>query len=101
MNTTRISVTTAIFLVAIAVLTDIADFLLGMGALGILVDIPAALILGICFSHCDVSLMDSKRVGKFLATIVAEATPVVNDFPIWTYTILSTIKQEWQEPLEI
>jgi len=101
MNTERIGKATAFILTTVAVLVDGADFLLGFGALGILVDIPAAFFFGVCFSHCGVSMMDPKRVFKFLATIGAEAIPIVNDVPWWTITVVSTIRKEWREPAEI
>ena len=75
MNTSKIGMITGGILIGCAVLTDSIDGLLGLGMFGFIVDIPAALFFGICFSHNNLSMLHPDRALKFLGTIVVEATP--------------------------
>ena len=95
MNTERISYTTGGFLIGVAVLVDILDFILALGFFGFIIDAPATLFFGIAFSHVGVSMMDGDRVLKFLSTSLIEAVPIFDDFPAWTYTVASTVWREW------
>ena len=86
-------------LIGCAVLTDSIDGLLGLGMFGFIVDIPAALFFGICFSHNNLSMLHPDRALKFLGTIVVEATPA-SIVPMWTYAVTSTVLHEWRTPID-
>jgi predicted PurR-regulated permease PerM len=89
-----------------AVLVDVFQFLLLIipfvgWLIGWMASIIATFAFGIWFSHHGVSMMDPKRVLRFLATTLAEFIPVINGIPVWTVTITYTVLQEWRSPAEI
>lgn len=99
MNTSKIGIVNGVIMIVVAALVDLTQvFLLGAGALGIIADIPAAILFAIWLNHCRVSLARKQRILKYLGTIGLEAVPLINDVPWWTITIASTVWQEWHTP---
>jgi len=103
MNTERVGSVTGKFMIAIAVLVDITQFLLVLipfvgWLLGMVLSIVASFLFGIWFSHHGVSLMSSKRVLGFLGTMVGEWIPFISAAPFWTCLVAFTVIQEWRLP---
>jgi hypothetical protein len=106
MNTSRISLVGGGLMIAFAGLVDFIQFLftfipfIGM-FLSSMVTFVVALIFGIWFSHNEMSMMDPKRILRFLGTMLGEFTPGINAVPIWTGSVSYTVIQEWRTPAEI
>lgn len=87
-------------LIAVAFLVDVVQGLLTYAIIGFFLDtfisIFASVAFGISFSHYGVSLMDDRRVARFLATIVGEMIPGLNVVLWWTALVSYTVYEEWK-----
>jgi hypothetical protein len=69
----------------------ILTFLLIGFFLNPIIDIFVAILFAMWFSHHGVSMMSTKNIGPFLATVVAEFIPGISALPVWTGGVALTI----------
>jgi hypothetical protein len=83
-------------MIAAAVVVDIFAYLAGLGFLDFIIDIPAAMIFGMWFSHYGVSVVQKRPLG-FFGTVLAKFIPFIDLIPFWTYFVVTTIRQSRTE----
>lgn len=83
-----VSTGTAFMMGFIAVIIDGVQALLNFLLIGVIINpfinIVAAMMYGIWFSHHNMSVMSTKTAMPFFATILGEFVPLINTLPMWS-----------------